>query len=247
MSITTNIYSLPEPIVKALAYDEYSRGEADISVTGLITPPQLAWLYDRHEAEVEEDISERTWLALGKAIHILFERHAEVPLISEERLYMPCQGWTVSGQPDLRPDLIDYKSTSVWTVVYSPLGREDWHAQLNMYALLCHHNGYPVEKATVIALLRDWQKGQAAKGGKYPPIPWAVIDIPLWPQEEAVAYMTRRGLLPQAARGEGRFEDCTAEERWQNERTKKYARCVGYCPVSRWCPTLQREAGIAVL
>ena len=239
--IITNKYGLPAPIAAALAFDEYTRGEADISITGLIVPPQLSWLYDQHAAEVEADVSERFWLAWGKAMHLLYDGHAEAPLISEERLYMPCQGWTVSGQPDLRGDgiLIDHKTTSVWSVVYEPKGRREWQEQLNGYAHLCRANGYPVRRALVWASLRDWQKGQAAKGGNYPPIPFMEIEVPLWSAEEAEAWMSRRVLLHQAAREEGRYPPCTSEERWEGKNGP--ARCQSYCPVSLWCDQYQGE------
>lgn len=237
----TNVHHLPEPIVRSLAFDDYTKGEADISVTGLIAPPQIAHLERLHEHEIEEDVSERTWLALGRAIHILFERHTEAPLVSEKRLYMPCLGWTVSGQPDLQHDLTvdDYKSTSVWTAVYEPEGRVEWHRQLNLYRLLLEANGYEVKQARVIALYRDWNKRESLRGGKYPPIPWGVIDIPLWSRQEAEAYLNHRVLLHQRERGEGIYPGCTDEERWKN--AKGYARCEGYCRVANWCEQFQGE------
>lgn len=247
--ITTNVHNLPAPVAAALAHSDYTRGESDISITGLISPPQLAALYEQHKDEVVEDVSELFWRVWGTALHDRYARFADESLVAEERLYMECQGWVVSGQPDLRGDgiLVDHKTTSAWTVVYEPTGRRDWHEQLNGYAHLCRANGYPVTKALVWASLRDWQRNQAANGGKYPPIPFVEIEIPLWSPEETEAWLSRRVLLHQAAREEGRWEDCTDEERWRNEKTGKYTRCEGYCPVSTWCPTLQREAGLLML
>ena len=39
--ILTNKHNLPEAIVAAIMNDSYTKGDADISVTELLSPPQL--------------------------------------------------------------------------------------------------------------------------------------------------------------------------------------------------------------
>ena len=41
----TNLHNLPEPIARAVKHDEYD-AQGDISATGLILPPQIAYLRD---------------------------------------------------------------------------------------------------------------------------------------------------------------------------------------------------------
>ena len=40
----TNKQNLPESLVRAVSYSDYDRGDADISVTGLLNPPRIAVL-----------------------------------------------------------------------------------------------------------------------------------------------------------------------------------------------------------
>ena len=44
----TNNHNLPEAIVAAIMNDSYTKGDADISVTELLTPPQLRHLKLKH-------------------------------------------------------------------------------------------------------------------------------------------------------------------------------------------------------
>src|SRR5690606_35614373 len=64
---------LPEPILRAIQNDPYSRGESDISVTGLIKPPLMRALEDYRADEIEEKASGRIYALLGKAVHAILE------------------------------------------------------------------------------------------------------------------------------------------------------------------------------
>jgi len=87
---------------------------------------------------------------------------------TEERLFAEVAGWTVSGQFDrmlLFPDgtLQDYKFTSVWAV---PDGcKPEWERQLNALRYLAACNGYRIARLQIVAILRDWSKGKAKRGG----------------------------------------------------------------------------------
>lgn len=242
MATFTNKFGLPDALYRAVTFSDYSRGDADISVTGLLAPAQQAYLRQLHEDDIEEDISERLWLLLGSCGHVVMERAGSEPALVEKRLYMPCNGWTVSGQIDSFTDgwVEDFKFTSVWSVIYEPKGRKDYHAQLNLYAALLRYNGYSVKGARINACLRDWQKNDAKKNtrGDYPPIPFKEIEIPLWEPRIAEAFMAERVRVHQEAR-EGRYTACTDEERWMGKNGP--ARCIGYCPVATWCEQFQGE------
>jgi len=95
----TNRTGLPQPIVDAIKADTYSRGEADISVTQLIDPPQKVWLEEQHADEIEQDVSDLIYILFGKLMHELLEK-AETLMPAEKRLFAKCGGWTISGGMD---------------------------------------------------------------------------------------------------------------------------------------------------
>ena len=57
---------------------------------------------------------------LGTAVHKVFEDYSGDDVISEERLFVDVDGWTISGAIDLQDDEgpSDYKCTSVWAVIH---------------------------------------------------------------------------------------------------------------------------------
>lgn len=242
--IFTNVHSLPDPVVRALSYDDYDR-VGDISVTGLLRPAQVAYLEEQHAADLTEDVSDRIWQLFGSVAHgVLYRATDQSAVIAEKRLTMEVEGWTIAGKADIYDTntkvITDYKTTSVWSVIFEPDGKAEHVAQLNLYRLLLESNGYPVEGLQVINILRDWSKRDSVKRNDYPRIPIHVTPIPLWSREQAEKYLVERVRAHQQGR-KGHYQDCTDEERWFNAKTGEYTRCAGYCSVSRWCPTLMRE------
>lgn len=206
----TNRLDLPAAIVDAVRNDGYSRGAADISVTGLLKPPQITRLESLHQEEIEEDASDRIWSLLGQSIHTILERANRVA-VAEQRLSITVEGWVVSGGMDVYAEgdtLIDYKVTSVWKVIKGDL--EEWERQLNLYAVILRHHGHLVKKLQVVAILRDWSKREAERDSNYPQAQVVNIDIPLWEETRATSYMRARVLLHQQ---EG-VPQCTPEDRW---------------------------------
>ena len=235
----TNNYNLPEPVVRALSYDDYEQ-VGDISVTGLLKPVQAAALEALHADELPlEDVSERVWRLYGSAAHeFLYRSRDQDAVIAEKRLTLEVDGgWTVSGKFDTYDQtthiLTDFKTTSVWSLIFEPKGRKDWHEQLNLYRYMLECNGYVVEGLQVIAILRDWSKRDTFKRSDYPAIPIVAVDIPMWTMEQAGKFLMQRVRLHQKAREQGIWDDCTDEERWKNKTG--YARCEGYCRASVFC------------
>ena len=70
----TNANNIPVQIVRAVENDGYTKGEAEMSVTGLLQPPQLSILRKHHEASITEDVADRIWMLLGQSIHSVLER-----------------------------------------------------------------------------------------------------------------------------------------------------------------------------
>ena len=66
-----------------------------MSVTQLIDSPRVRVLQEKHNDEMERDISESIWSTLGTAMHHLFEETAEKQgddVVSEERLFVDIEG-----------------------------------------------------------------------------------------------------------------------------------------------------------
>ena len=76
----TNKGSFPEAIVKAITNDSYSKGNADFSVTELISPAQIKVLQKLHANQLTKDVSENIWLLLGTAVHYILEQATGHPL-----------------------------------------------------------------------------------------------------------------------------------------------------------------------
>jgi hypothetical protein len=227
----TNFTNLPEPIVKALTYDDYSKGESNRSITQLIDSPRVRILRSEHKDEISEDVSDMAWSVLGRAVHKIFE-DATVDGTPEERLFLEREGWVISGAIDLQSDeadgtttLRDYKCTSVWSVIYD---KPEWHTQLNAYAWLARHaKGAKIGKLEIVTVLRDWSKKkyQTSGGKDYPMAPIVVVSVPLWTNAQQDNYMEERIRIHQEAeflRLTGQpLPPCLDAERWM--KPTKYA------------------------
>lgn len=206
----TNRMNLPDGIVQAVSNDPYTRGNSDISVTQLITPPYQRKL--RESVDQVEDVSDRIWSLIGQSVHSILERAYAGKGLVEQRLYMKVNDWMVSGQFDVIEDkcLMDYKVTSVWSVKGDT--KIEWEQQLNLLRLLAIDNHMEVDSLKIIAILRDWSKGKA-NSADYPEVQVVPIDIPVWPIEQAREYMLERVKLHQQPNP----PPCTAVERWQTQ------------------------------
>jgi hypothetical protein len=222
MRITNNLL-LPAPLFRALAHDGYTPGtkKADISVTTLIGSPLISELKRRHAAEITEDASARVWSLLGQSIHRILELAEDETCIVEKRLYMPIEGWTITGQTDLLEEggiLSDFKVTSVFSFLLGQ--KKEWVAQVNLNAMLWRHAGHEINRGQIVAILRDWSSRKAMIDKEYPQSPALIVDIPLWSQEECIKYAQERIELHRAARStknEDQITGCTKEEKWVSE------------------------------
>lgn len=206
----TNKMNLPQSVVMAVMNDPYDRGESDISVTQLISPPYQRKL--KTTVEPIEDVSERLWSLYGQIGHGILERAGKKSGMDvENRLFTTVNGWIVSGQYDLIENgvLMDYKFTTFWSVKGDD-AKIEWVQQLNLLRLLAIRNGIDITGLRIIALLRDWQKSQAKRDPEYPQLPIATVDIDVWSVETAEQFLLERVKLHQQ-------EDpapCSDEDRW---------------------------------
>lgn len=220
MSIITNNLNLPQPLVDAVARDPYEAPNCDISVTALLKPARAVALEKLHAHELTEDASDRLWALLGQIGHLILERAATRSII-ERRFYTTVDGWSISGRVDIilpTAQLIDYKVTSAFTVKDGL--KPEWTQQINLLAMLAHHNGQAIEGGQIVCIFRDWSKWEAKRDSSYPQKQVQVFDVPIWPDDQTMAFARDRVAAHQRAQA-GDLPECTSEERW--ERAPKFA------------------------
>ncbi len=171
--IITNKLGLPQPLVD-MAQSDYKYAPNEYRVTSLLKGIRETILERRHHSEIEQDVSDMIWLLFGTAVHNVLENHQEGDQeIKEARLKIPIGGYILSGQFDLynaeTKTITDYKTCSIWKVIYGEY--EDWRRQLLIYSYMLQSIGFPVEKAEIIALMKDHSKSQAKIKADYPKQP----------------------------------------------------------------------------
>ena len=224
----TNKFNLPETFVEFARDGKYDKGAADISVTTLIDSPRVNILKQQKRDEIETDVSDMIWPLFGTAVHHMLESSTPKGNVTmEERLFIEVNGWTLSGQIDHQEEIggkihiSDYKVTSAWSVIY---GKEDWVRQLNCYAHMVRvAKGREVGSVRIIAILRDWSRMKSMTESGYPKSPITTVDIPLWPHDQAQAYISERINAHQSAQLDWDTREavveCSDEERWTKPTT----------------------------
>lgn len=222
----TNKFNLPETFVNVIKRPQYSRGQSEISVTEILSPPQLVLLRRQHADDIEQDASDMVWSLFGSAVHNILEHGKDDHHIVEERLFTTFEGWSISGAIDLQEVkdyklyISDYKVTSAWAVQQD---KQEWIDQLNLYAWLVERvKGEPVSGLQIIGIVRDWSRREAALKDTYPQAPIVTLDIPLWSYEDREEFVRRRLTMHNEANFaavSGDMPECTSEEMWEKKTT----------------------------
>ena len=223
----TNKFNLPQPFVDLVSGDTYSKGESDITTTGLAQPPKIAELTRRHSNEITMDASEKVWTMMGTANHYVLEQIAlrnPERYVTEQRFYLDIDGVKLGGQIDLfdreTETLWDYKVSSVYKAMSDD--KLEWTKQANVNKLLCEHNGFHPKKLAILLVMKDWKRKEAEFKADYPKCAIQEIPIPIWREEETLAYIKSRINLHNAAKlieVEDAIPVCTEEERWAKPTT----------------------------
>ena len=227
-----NKFNLQPFVVEALTYSDYTKGDSQISVTQLIDSPRITQLKKKFADQLESDAVDFVWSRFGTSVHTMFEeaiKSSGFDAITEERMFVDLDGWTLSGAVDMQEVhedgviVSDFKVTSVWSVIYD---KTSWHDQLNTYAYLIRKaKGLSVKKLQIVALLRDWQRRKAEEDINYPESPIAIIEIPLWSDPDQDTYIDERMRLHKEADFDNAMDtemsQCTGAEMW--EKPTKYA------------------------
>ena len=221
----TNKYNLPQTFVNVLHRNNYTKGNAHLSATELISSPRIVQLRKKHWDVIEEDVADKVWAIFGTAIHAVLELGKDENHIIEQRMHANVDGWDISGAVDLQriePDGIvisDYKTTGAWAAMND---KKDWEQQLNIYAWLVEKvKKVPVKSVEIIAIIRDWSRRDAQVKEGYPEAPIKVISVPLWSFQEREDFIKERirlhsNALFAAETGED-LPVCTPDEMWEKQ------------------------------
>ena len=225
----TNKHNLPATFVNVITRPTYSRGDSEISVTEILSPPQLVQLRRKHADDIEVDAADQVWSLFGSACHNILQHGKDDHHIVEERLFTTFEDWRISGQIDLQEIqadgsviISDYKVTSAWAVQQE---KTEWVDQLNLYAWLVERvKSVPVSGLKIIGIVRDWSRREAALKDTYPQAPIVTLDIPIWSYSEREQFVSDR--LNQHneanfAAVSGKMPECTPADMW--EKPTKYA------------------------
>jgi len=215
----TNNQNLPDLAVKILSEDPYSKGDADISVTEMLSPPQMRHLLIKHDDELVEDISDRIASLRGRSLHYLIELAVlhDYNTLSEKSVYTECLGWKIKGQFDLvllgEGELIDVKSCKAYKVKNNKLPRE-WEQQTNIYRyMLKKEKGLTINKVSIFVAVWDYDEIKAKNDPYYPTSALFMIDVPIWTDEQTLAFIEGRIRLHQ----EEIPRPCTDEDIWAKD------------------------------
>jgi hypothetical protein len=194
--ILTNKFNIPQTFVNVVKRPTYSKGRANLSVTQLINSPKIVALTQTHQDELEEDVADMVWSIFGSAVHTVLEHGKDDNHIVEARLHAQLDGWHISGAIDLQietPEGIqirDYKTTSAWATMNDKV---EWEQQLNIYAWLVEKvRNVKVLDLGIVAIVRDWNRRDAANREGYPEAPIKELPIKLWSYEDREAFVLDR-------------------------------------------------------
>ena len=226
----TNQYDLPHHFYEGIkkTFDKYDRGEADYSVTELISPPHQKALQNLHKDEVSEEAIDLIWALLGTSVHQVLENIEKAPeeinSIVEQRYEVMRLGKCITGQIDLFDKMTktiwDWKVTSGWSATHGP--KAEWTAQLNLLRLIMINQNvnWEIDELKILCIYRDWSKNEAKRSADYPQKQVGVFSIDVWDNTYAEEYLLERINSHQEAYEACRAnkqENCTKEERWHKD------------------------------
>ena len=220
--IITNKLRLPQQLVN-MAKRDYKFEPNEYRVTQLLKGIRETILERRHYHEIEQDVSDMIWLLFGTAVHSIIEHHKEADHeFKEERIKIRIGNYILSGKFDLynaeTKTITDYKTCSIWKVVNGDY--EDWRRQLLIYAYMLQSIGFPVEKAEIIALMKDHSKSQAKRKSDYPEQPVRKITFTFTEKDFAEIESWLHQRFEEIAKAEKLPDDelplCTPEERFNS-------------------------------
>jgi hypothetical protein len=177
----------------------------------------------KFDDDIEQDVMDMVPQMMGTAFHSLLEKGFDSQNIIEQRFHAEIDGWKISGAVDLQVvekdglHIKDYKTTSVWAVMND---KPEWEQQLNIYAWLFEENKKEkVQSLEIVAILKDWSKGESERKPDYPQQRVVMVPIRLWSKDEQEKFIKGRiakhSACEFAMETGGELPDCTPEEMWE--------------------------------
>jgi len=219
----TNKHNFPDFVVQWLESDDYDYDQNTLSATTLMKPARAYALAKQNWDNLEIDVSDIVASRYGTAIHDSVEKVKLRDCVQEQRLKKNIMNKIITGKFDIlrkvaddQWELIDVKSTSVWTYIYGSKD-EEYIKQLSIYRFLATQNGYNVlPDAKIWMVFTDWSQEKAKKNDDYPNTRIVIKPIKLWSEDQTMQYIAERiRILDDAAsKKQEEMPRCTDEELW---------------------------------
>jgi hypothetical protein len=203
----------------------------DYSCTELLKPPKIVQLERKYNDTIKaRPLTDADILGIlkayqGTAIHSALQRslyyfvqkNQKKGYMVERKLWDKILDRKIVGKFDLwlNGALYDWKSTSVWKVIFGQ--DKDYEEQLNIYAYLLRINDVKVNILYIIFWLTDWDKMRASQGGDYPEMQIVQKRIRnLWDMDTQLEFLKFR--IGEHIKCEGlpddELPDCAEEDMW---------------------------------
>ena len=213
---------------------DYKPNEHQYSVTTILNPTRQVILSRRYGEEITQDVSNMIWMLFGTALHTVLENAQEGENQFKEEylkqhldiLDKELKGYYLSGKADLldvaEKEMTDYKTTSVYKIIKKDY--TDWKKQLLIYSWLFKQIGFDIDKAKIVALLKDWST-KAKIDKSYPQLQVQVIKFKFTKKDfeeiEKFIISKFKELKANENVSDKDLPMCTSEERWNTGN--KYA------------------------
>ena len=222
---TTNEMGMPEAFVNYVSNVRHN-APGTLSATTLLQGDKQIVLYDRHFDELTQDAADLVWATFGTAFHSIMEKQPGNNF-KEEYFEVPVGSWKVTGRVDsydLENEVLeDYKTTSVWKVIYKSF--DEWKAQGLTYAWLMKQKGLNVKRCRFYAFLKDHSITEAKRKPDYPQKPVYIYEVDVTEadlEESEKRIKAKIESVTQAYQlGDDEIAPCSDEERWAT--ATKYA------------------------
>jgi len=212
-----------------------------MSVTGLSRSERSFWLERRHPDLLEKDLRKSLASFVGSAVHKAVEtkmKWGNPGYICEFAMSLETPLGTLFGTADLvdpkRRVLYDLKTVSPGKLgmIEKKIAAGDtasicneYAAQVNVYRYMLRQTGIIVDKLQIIML------AQATMA--YHKEPLYVFDIPVWTDDEVLAYIMSNWARIAGAKDipEEALPSCvvTKDDAWKCD----YCNCSGFCPLKK--------------
>lgn len=232
---------MPRPLYLALTRRDYTQGDAKYSVTTLLKPPRILQLERRYDDQIAIDCRRNAKALVGSAWHDMMERKArqypedcevvEQIMFDDIEVTVDGQSYTVkikgqndfyNSQQEQQADgeaslfaleqgiLWDYKTCSQWILRYGI--KEEWVAQLNIYARQLRKRGYTVTGLRICPMYTDWKKRDNLS--KFPI--GDPLELAVWTDEQIDKFLIEQVTLHEECEllPDAELPPCTFKDRW---------------------------------